>query len=555
MKKRICIMLALTMLLSGVGGVVSAETETYSEAIKVVLNGAAVQFDVPPILVEDRTQVPMRQIFEMLDYEVSWDEENQCATAVKEDATVRVDVAAGQIYLGNSTMQLNLPVQVVDGRTMVPLRFIAYAIHCDVLWDGSCNTVYLETDTRQEQALRPDQSAAVMGDEKLWTSGREISLQHGYFEEVPYANSNSLQYEDGFLYYRNEGLYLCRANVETGETEQVAAVAVGTYMAVGGYIYYSKLGDSAHNLYRAEQDGSGETLVIGDPCGDFRVLEDRIYYIHMHTQNLMEYSMVTGETKTIYDGWTSCFDVSADRKVYYGMASYTDERTPLIYRGLGCYDSVSGTYETMEEYQAVRAGALWIVGNNLFYQTPAEERETDLYRCSLQYGYQIKLLSGIYGGAEIHGDWIFYYPVAGGSQLYMTDTSAGITVPLFSFVGPAGTVENVTETIGASEKFSQEEIQAAMDVVLEVFKGFCGCELTELWYDEDKSNREIESYMKTGKGAYNGAQPEQVIVLLSNFNTGDQTVTLNPNSRYTNWMWILIREDENAPWQLDDSGY
>ena len=94
-----------------------------------------------------------------------------------------------------------------------------------------------------------------------------------------------------------------------------------------------------------------------------------------------------------------------------------------------------------------------------------------------------------------------------------------------------------------------------MDVVLEVFKGFCGCELTELWYDEDKSNREIESYMKTGKGAYNGAQPEQVIVLLSNFNTGDQTVTLNPNSRYTNWMWILIREDENAPWQLDDSGY
>lgn len=101
-----------------------------------------------------------------------------------------------------------------------------------------------------------------------------------------------------------------------------------------------------------------------------------------------------------------------------------------------------------------------------------------------------------------------------------------------------------------------EEIQAAANTVLEHFKGFGNCTLTELWYEEEQSNHVIESYMKTGRGAYNGAQPENVIVLFSHFNTADNAVDgLSSNMRYTNWNWILIRENKDAPWKLDDAGY
>lgn len=120
-----------------------------------------------------------------------------------------------------------------------------------------------------------------------------------------------------------------------------------------------------------------------------------------------------------------------------------------------------------------------------------------------------------------------------------------------------GATDNVTVRIVESTKFTQEEIQQAIDAVIKKFPDFVDCELTELWYDEAKSDREVEGYMSGGKGSVNGVKKENVLVLFSNFNTGVQSGEdgLNANSRYSNWNWILIRDDANSPWQVDDWGY
>ncbi len=564
MKKWFGSAVVLAMCLFSVGGIAPAKAaEPVGDAIQVKLENEAISFDVPPMLMENRTMVPLRKVMEALDYEVSWDEERQLVTAVKDSAYVKVDVGASRAYLGSATAQLSVPVQMVQDRTMVPLRFIAAAAGYDVFWDGDSNTVYIENpNPDRTQAPRQYQNIAMLGTAMMWTDGKKISMEQGIYEEEPHAYTNSLQVEDGFLYYHNSAFYLCRENIQTGEEQQVTAVPVGVATVAGGHVYYSKQNDRTHSLYRANLDGSGETLVIESPCGDYRVMGDKIYYIHMHNNKLLEYSMETGETKTIYDGYTTCLDISSDQKVYYGMSEYKNERTPLRYLGIGCYDSKTAVYESMEAYRSARAAELWIVGSRLFYQTPPEEGPADLYRCNLQHGYQVKLLSGISGAAEIHGNYIFYYPADeslrqdGRQPLYITDICASETAPLFSLIRAAGNTEQATLTVSASEKFSAEEIQAAINTVLESFKGFGNCTLTELWYEEKQSNRVIESYMQTGRGAYNGAQPENVIVLFSHFNTADNAPGgLSSNMRYTDWNWILVRESKDAPWKLDDCGY
>ena len=119
------------------------------------------------------------------------------------------------------------------------------------------------------------------------------------------------------------------------------------------------------------------------------------------------------------------------------------------------------------------------------------------------------------------------------------------------------TSNNHLSGTATSTKFSNNEINDAMDCVKKKFKDFKGCELTDLWYDEEKSDAFIEGYLESGEGSINGVDAENVIVLLSNFNVdstgGDGS--LNPNSTYSNWNWILIRDRKTGNWLVDDWGY
>ncbi|WP_010248775.1 DUF4829 domain-containing protein [Acetivibrio cellulolyticus] len=134
-----------------------------------------------------------------------------------------------------------------------------------------------------------------------------------------------------------------------------------------------------------------------------------------------------------------------------------------------------------------------------------------------------------------------------------------IVLMVFSLAGckQAGKTNNVSISVEKSTKFSEEEINNAINCVKEKFKDFEGCKLTKLWYDDDTSNSFIDGYLKNGRGSVNGAKAENVIVLLSNFDVdssgGDGS--LNPNSTYTGWNWILIRKSTSDNWKVDDWGY
>ncbi|MDV2685610.1 DUF4829 domain-containing protein [Alkalihalophilus lindianensis] len=135
--------------------------------------------------------------------------------------------------------------------------------------------------------------------------------------------------------------------------------------------------------------------------------------------------------------------------------------------------------------------------------------------------------------------------------------SVTIFIFLFMFNIQAGKTKNVQVSIEESIKFSEEEIHDALTVVKRKFKGYRGCELTELWYDENQSNKDAKDYLIYGNGSTNGIKEENVIVLLSNFdvNASGGDGSFEPNSTESNWKWILIRDDKNDKWSVDDWGY
>jgi Domain of unknown function (DUF4829) len=131
-----------------------------------------------------------------------------------------------------------------------------------------------------------------------------------------------------------------------------------------------------------------------------------------------------------------------------------------------------------------------------------------------------------------------------------------VLIALVSCSQPGKTNKAVV-TVGESTKFSKEEINEAIDCVKIKFKDFKGCNLTALWYDEEKSNPFIVGYLENGKGSVNGAKAENVIVLLSNFDVDSSGASqgFNPNSSYSSWNWVLIRNNKDDKWRADDWGY
>lgn len=111
--------------------------------VKVMVNGEKVLFDVLPTIKEERTLVPLRAIFEALGATVSWDANTQTVTADRGGMQVVLTIGSNRMLAGGTEKMLDVPAQIMDGRTMVPARAIAEAFGCKVDWDGVNRTVLI----------------------------------------------------------------------------------------------------------------------------------------------------------------------------------------------------------------------------------------------------------------------------------------------------------------------------------------------------------------------------------------------------------------------------
>ena len=122
--------------------------------------------------------------------------------------------------------------------------------------------------------------------------------------------------------------------------------------------------------------------------------------------------------------------------------------------------------------------------------------------------------------------------------------------------GKNAATENVEIQIGESQRFSEEEIQDAVNLVKKNFN-LTDCTLTKLWYDEEASGQIEEGYLHNGKGSINGVKPENVIVIFSEFQVGKsrENEIFEPGATYSDYNWTLIRNDKKSKWTIDDQGY
>ncbi len=140
MKKFIALLLVCISLMAVATGVAAA-TST-----KVYVNGEEVFFpDTKPMLIEGRTLVPLRAVFEKLGADVEWDQDTWTASITQGENTLQIQIESAIMYWNGSALQqrLDVPAQLIESRTMIPLRFPAQELGYEVNWDGDNNAIYV----------------------------------------------------------------------------------------------------------------------------------------------------------------------------------------------------------------------------------------------------------------------------------------------------------------------------------------------------------------------------------------------------------------------------
>lgn len=136
MKKILCIILAVFAIFTAN---VAAEDE-----IKVYIDGEQVEFDTPPVLLNDRTMVPMRAIFEKLGATVKWNDEFMRAEGLFENGRhIMLYIDKNTAYVDGELKILDAKPYLQNDRTMIPLRFVAEGSGAAVKWEDETQSVYI----------------------------------------------------------------------------------------------------------------------------------------------------------------------------------------------------------------------------------------------------------------------------------------------------------------------------------------------------------------------------------------------------------------------------
>ena len=118
-----------------------------ANGVQLVVNDTFLSLDVAPRIVNGRTLVPVRGIFEQLGATVEWNQGTQTATMTRGGVDVKVTIGSKTATVGGETRTLDVPAQLSSptgaARTLVPVRFISESLGALVGWNADASTVVI----------------------------------------------------------------------------------------------------------------------------------------------------------------------------------------------------------------------------------------------------------------------------------------------------------------------------------------------------------------------------------------------------------------------------
>lgn len=121
------------------------DIKTFPKRVRVLVDEQFLLLDSKPVIDEGSTLVPLRGIFEKLGATVTWDANSQSVTATRDGRTIRLQISSKEAAIDGTGWSLEVAPRLIDGSTMIPVRFVAEALGSEVHWDQANKLVLIKT--------------------------------------------------------------------------------------------------------------------------------------------------------------------------------------------------------------------------------------------------------------------------------------------------------------------------------------------------------------------------------------------------------------------------
>jgi len=138
-----CVTMALCFLMT-----MALALPAYASGISIHIDGTPATFAQSATIIEGRTLVPLRAIFNELGASITWDNDTQTVTAEKEGVTVVMQIGNRVFTRNGEQITLDVPPQIVDGRTFVPARAVGESFGAEVGWEQDTQTITISTNAQ-----------------------------------------------------------------------------------------------------------------------------------------------------------------------------------------------------------------------------------------------------------------------------------------------------------------------------------------------------------------------------------------------------------------------
>ncbi len=143
MKNILKIMFAVLFVLATI-------TASADSKIKLFADDKKIESDVAPFISNDRTLVPVRCIFEAFNAEVDWVDATKQVIIKSAENKMILSVNSKRAYFNDAIVTLDTAPVIVNDRTFVPIRFISEKLGYDVVWEDSTKSVKIYSPKMEE---------------------------------------------------------------------------------------------------------------------------------------------------------------------------------------------------------------------------------------------------------------------------------------------------------------------------------------------------------------------------------------------------------------------
>ncbi|SHK19019.1 Copper amine oxidase N-terminal domain-containing protein [Geosporobacter subterraneus DSM 17957] len=155
----------------------------------IVSKNMKMKFDTPPVIKDGRTLIPVRALTEAFGATVDWNSETKKVTIIKGDIEIILKIDSKTATVNGEEVTIDAPAEIMNKRTVIPLRFIVEQLGLKINWDEETETIEIvdEEEATEETTDENEGEAS----EEIYDEEKEAEAADGSGEETIEENNTT----------------------------------------------------------------------------------------------------------------------------------------------------------------------------------------------------------------------------------------------------------------------------------------------------------------------------------------------------------------------------